>query len=222
MALLELDSSFRRALRAAAHALRPVVLIGDKGLTPAVLVEIDRALTAHGLIKVRVAGEDRAARQEIQNTVTNDLSCAPVHHLGKVLVFYRPTAADPEGAAYRVDKAAAVARSASASGPKEPPGRSQASLTAPAGATRSGKPGGASYVPKRLAAEGRSEAPRRRRVARPVRDEGALSPRERYLGTSERAPRPTLHRKSTAAADKRTATGGRGSAFSLSSRRRRG
>ncbi|MCK9513169.1 MAG: YhbY family RNA-binding protein [Pigmentiphaga sp.] len=199
MALLELDSSFRRALRAAAHALRPVVQIGDKGLTPAVLAEIDRALTAHGLIKVRVAGDDRAVRQEIQNSVADGLSCAPVHHLGKVLVFYRPTEADPQGAVYRDDQAGGAAKTAK-----------------PASSS-------AAYVPKRLAAEGHTEAPRRRRAARPVReDTSSLSPRERYLGTSERAPRPTLHRKSASAGGKRTATGGRGSAFSLSTRRRRG
>src|SRR5690606_3519560 len=82
-------------LRAAAHPLRPVVQIGDKGLSDAVLQEIDRALTAHGLIKVRAGGEDRAERETIQGTVCEALNCAPVHLLGKVMVLYRPTEADP-------------------------------------------------------------------------------------------------------------------------------
>ncbi len=77
-------------MRAAAHPLRPVVLIGDNGLTPAVLKEIDRALTAHGLIKVKVAGEDRDARDAMLAEITDALSCAPVHHLGKTLILYRP------------------------------------------------------------------------------------------------------------------------------------
>ena len=194
MPVLELDSSTRSALRSAAHPLRPVVLIGDKGLTPAVLQEIDRALGAHGLIKVRIAGDDRAERVAIQAQVAEALSCAPVHHLGKVLVFYRPKA---DGSPL-----AAVAG-------------------APAKAKAPAKPAEAVFVPKKLAAEGRTEVPARRRaVARPAKPEGTLSPRERYLGSSERTPRPSLHAK-RAAAPKRRGGSSTGSAFSLSARRRR-
>jgi len=90
MPILELTSRERSDLRSAAHPLRPVVLIGDNGLTDAVLKEIDRALTAHGLIKVRAGGEDREAREAILADICEALSCAPVHHLGKVLILYRP------------------------------------------------------------------------------------------------------------------------------------
>src|SRR5690625_1591391 len=107
MTSLEIDTSFRSQLRAAAHPLRPVVQLGDKGLTPAVLAEIDRALTAHGLIKVRVAGDDREARLSAQAEICEALECAPVHHIGKILVFYRPTEADPEGRRFRNGVAAA-------------------------------------------------------------------------------------------------------------------
>lgn len=94
MPKLELTSQERSALRARAHPLRPVVLLGDKGLTEAVIKEIDRNLTAHQLIKVKAAGEDRDSRQEMLDTLCETLSCAPVHHLGKTLILYRPGEAE--------------------------------------------------------------------------------------------------------------------------------
>lgn len=89
MPTLELTSKERSELRAAAHPLKPVVLIGDQGLTPAVLKEIDMNLTAHGLIKVRVAGDDRAARIAMLDTICDSLSCAAAGHVGKTLILYR-------------------------------------------------------------------------------------------------------------------------------------
>ena len=78
-----------RVLKARAHVLDPVVLIGDGGLTAAVLKEIDRSLNAHELIKVRVAGEDRDVRSDILRRVCEDLDATAVQHIGKVLVIYR-------------------------------------------------------------------------------------------------------------------------------------
>jgi len=90
MPTLHLPSPVRSALRAAAHCLRPIVWIGDKGLTDAVLQEIDVALKAHGLIKVRVAGHEREARAHMLEAICTQLSCAAVHHLGKTLILHRP------------------------------------------------------------------------------------------------------------------------------------
>ncbi|HYG43601.1 MAG TPA: YhbY family RNA-binding protein [Bordetella sp.] len=90
MPILELTPRERSELRSAAHPLRPVVLIGDNGLTDAVLKEIDRALASHGLIKVRAGGSDRDEREAMLATVCDTLSCAPVHHLGKMLILFRP------------------------------------------------------------------------------------------------------------------------------------
>ncbi|CAM4368857.1 CRM domain-containing protein [Bordetella tumbae] len=90
MPILELTSRERSELRSAAHPLNPVVLIGDNGLTDAVLKEIDRALTSHGLIKVRAGGADRDEREAMLATICDTLSCAPVHHLGKMLILFRP------------------------------------------------------------------------------------------------------------------------------------
>jgi putative YhbY family RNA-binding protein len=79
----------RRALKARAHPLDPVVIVGDAGLTPAVLKEIERALTAHELIKVRVANDDRDERNAFYETICAKLDAAPVQHIGKLLVLYR-------------------------------------------------------------------------------------------------------------------------------------
>lgn len=79
----------RRARRAQAHALHPVVIIGQHGLTPAVLHEVDVALLAHELIKIRVFSDDRAAREVLLERICNELDAAPVQHLGKVLIVYR-------------------------------------------------------------------------------------------------------------------------------------
>lgn len=88
--MLKLTPAERSALRSEAHALAPVVLIGDAGLTPAVLKEIDANLNAHGLIKVRVFGDDRDARIEIYEDICEELGAAPIQHIGKLLVLYRP------------------------------------------------------------------------------------------------------------------------------------
>jgi putative YhbY family RNA-binding protein len=85
----------RQALKGRAHGLDPVVLIGAGGLTPAVLAEIDRALAAHELIKIRVAGEDRAQRDALLAEICERSESAPVQHIGKILVVYRERVEPP-------------------------------------------------------------------------------------------------------------------------------
>ena len=80
----------RSALRAEAHALKPVVIIGEAGLSPAVLKEISASLDSHGLIKVRVFGDERDARVAVYESICEQLDAAPVQHIGKLLVIYRP------------------------------------------------------------------------------------------------------------------------------------
>ena len=84
-----LSPSRRRELKARAHALDPVVLIGGAGLTPAVLAEIDRALKSHELIKVRVPGADHPEREEILAEICRQTEAQAVQHIGKVLVLFR-------------------------------------------------------------------------------------------------------------------------------------
>lgn len=90
MPTLMLEKAERKALAAQAHPLNPVVLLGAAGLTPAVLQEIDRALRAHELIKVRLAGMDREARQAATDEITDRTSSAAVQLIGNVLVLFRP------------------------------------------------------------------------------------------------------------------------------------
>ena len=79
----------RKALKARAHSLDPIVHIGEKGLTEAVLAEIDRALKAHELIKVRAGGLERHPREAAFAEICSRLGAQPVQHVGKVLVLYR-------------------------------------------------------------------------------------------------------------------------------------
>ena len=79
----------RKSLKARAHRLAPVVLIGDKGLTDAVMKEIDVSLKAHELIKVRIASDDRGQREAFLGSICEALAAAAVQHIGKILVVYR-------------------------------------------------------------------------------------------------------------------------------------
>jgi len=90
MPALNLTAAERRALRADAHHLDPVVLVGGDGLTDAVVKETDAALNAHGLIKVRVFSDDRDTRAAILAELTDRLNAAAVQQIGKLLVLWRP------------------------------------------------------------------------------------------------------------------------------------
>jgi putative YhbY family RNA-binding protein len=88
--MITLNAAQRRELKARAHALNPVVMISDAGLTPSVLHEIDISLKSHELIKIRVFGDDRAARAAMIDDINTKLDAALVQHIGKILVLYRP------------------------------------------------------------------------------------------------------------------------------------
>jgi putative YhbY family RNA-binding protein len=90
MPQIQLTIAQRKEHRANAHHLSPVVMIGNDGLSAAVKKETDAALNAHGLIKVRVLGDDRAARELIYQTLADELNAAPIQHIGKLLVLWRP------------------------------------------------------------------------------------------------------------------------------------
>jgi putative YhbY family RNA-binding protein len=98
----ELTPTERRALRARAHSLHPVVSISQKGLSDSVLAEIERGLKAHELIKVRVYGIERDARETVHAEICSRLDAAAIQHIGNVLVVYR---ANPEAPAAPVKPA---------------------------------------------------------------------------------------------------------------------
>lgn len=79
----------RKALKARAHSLDPIIHLGGKGLTGAVIAEIDRALAAHELIKVRAGSLERKERETALAEICARLDAQPVQHIGKVLVLYR-------------------------------------------------------------------------------------------------------------------------------------
>ena len=86
---MSLSAKRRSELRAEAHRLSPVVIIGDKGLTDEVLAEIDRSLKAHELIKVRAVTADRDAREIWFESICEKLGAEEVQEIGKILVLYR-------------------------------------------------------------------------------------------------------------------------------------
>ncbi len=90
MTALTITPAQRKSLKADAHSLSPVVMIGGEGLTPAVIKEAKSAIKHHGLIKVRVFGDDREARIEIYEELCDKLDAAPVQHIGKLLVLWKP------------------------------------------------------------------------------------------------------------------------------------
>ena len=90
MPSIQLTPVQRKEHRALAHHLDPVVMIGSDGLTAAVKKEIDAALNAHGLIKVRVLSDDRLMRETTFATLAEELNAAPIQHIGKLLILWRP------------------------------------------------------------------------------------------------------------------------------------
>ena len=92
MTALHLSASERKQKRADAHHLDPVVAIGNDGATAAVRRELEAALDAHGLVKVRVFSDDRVAREALLAELSEALGAAPIQHIGKLLVLWRPPA----------------------------------------------------------------------------------------------------------------------------------
>ena len=86
----------RQALKQQAHHLNPTVMVGQSGLTDAIIQEADSSLTAHELIKIRVLGDDREEREAIYQTLCEKLDAHPVQHIGKLLVIWRPNEVKPE------------------------------------------------------------------------------------------------------------------------------
>ncbi len=84
----------KRYLKGLAHPLKPVVMIGNKGLTDNVHAEVDKALEQHELIKVRVSGLEKAERLEMINKIALKSSSNLVMTIGHIAAFYRP-AKDP-------------------------------------------------------------------------------------------------------------------------------
>lgn len=94
MPTLLLTNAERKELKARAHSLNPVVMVGTAGLTPPVLQEIDRGLGSHQLVKVRLAGADRNTHEQAAEDIAESLSCAVVQIIGHMLILFRPLPED--------------------------------------------------------------------------------------------------------------------------------
>ena len=94
--MLTLTPLQRQNLKARAHPLKPIVMIGTSGLTAAVMAEVERALKCHEVIKIRVLNDDRDARKIILEQICTQLHAAAVQQIGKILVIYKPQEDVPE------------------------------------------------------------------------------------------------------------------------------
>jgi RNA-binding protein len=93
----DITAAAKKALKARAHALDPILQLGDKGLTDAVVAEIGRALGAHELIKIRAASLNRDEREVALASICERTDAHPIQHIGKILVLYRQKPrAEPE------------------------------------------------------------------------------------------------------------------------------
>lgn len=120
-----LSPTERRALKARAHSLKPVVFLGGKGLTDGVCAEVERALAAHELIKVRVLDMNRDARDVAMSELCARCNAHPVQHIGRILVIYRErppqeTNVAPLTRGERRESRSASRRPASARPPRRP------------------------------------------------------------------------------------------------------
>lgn len=84
-----MEKKQKLALIAAAHHLKPVVMIGQKGLTSNVIAETDQALNAHELLKVKVVAEDKEERQSIVHELCSTLNAIPLSLIGNIAIIYR-------------------------------------------------------------------------------------------------------------------------------------
>jgi len=86
---MTITSKKRSALRSQAHALKPVVIVGGNGLTETVMAEIDRALNDHELIKIKIAGQEKAQRKADSLTICESLQAELIQNIGNIAVIYR-------------------------------------------------------------------------------------------------------------------------------------
>lgn len=88
---MNITTKQKQYLKGLAHLLKPIVMLGNNGLTEGVLAEIEQALEHHELIKVKISTEDRESKLLIVNAIIRETSACEVQVIGKTLVLYRPS-----------------------------------------------------------------------------------------------------------------------------------
>ncbi|MBS3804558.1 MAG: ribosome assembly RNA-binding protein YhbY [Oleiphilaceae bacterium] len=89
---MNLSPEQRREYRGIAHHLKPVIIVGDKGLTEGLQEELERALNDHELIKIKIASPDREQRQEAVDALCQNSGAQLVQNIGKTAVILRRAA----------------------------------------------------------------------------------------------------------------------------------
>lgn len=87
---MNLSEPQKKHLRGLGHALKPVLIVGDSGLSEAVLAEFDSTINHHELIKVRVRAGDRSARDAIIDRLCSGTASSLIQRIGNVALIYRP------------------------------------------------------------------------------------------------------------------------------------
>lgn len=86
---MSITAKMRRELRSQAHALKPIVMVGNNGISQAVLAEINRALNDHELIKVKIASQDRETRKAAALEICEALDAELIQNIGNIAIVYR-------------------------------------------------------------------------------------------------------------------------------------
>ncbi len=89
-----LSAKEKRNLKAAAHSLKPVIMIGDKGITAGLIAETDSSLEHHELLKVKIAHNEKALRQELIDELCQQTEATLINMMGKIAIIYRQRTQD--------------------------------------------------------------------------------------------------------------------------------
>ncbi|WP_213990485.1 ribosome assembly RNA-binding protein YhbY [Sodalis sp. dw_96] len=87
---MNLNNKQKQHLKGLAHLLKPVVMLGNNGLTEGVLAEIEQAIEHHELIKIKIAAEERDTKKLIADAIVRETGAVCVQIIGSILVLYRP------------------------------------------------------------------------------------------------------------------------------------
>jgi RNA-binding protein len=88
---MNLSNKQKQYLKGLAHSLKPVIQLGNNGLTEGVLAETEVALNHHELIKVKIPIDDREEKQLIMDAIVRETNAVKVQTVGHILVIYRPS-----------------------------------------------------------------------------------------------------------------------------------
>jgi putative YhbY family RNA-binding protein len=197
----------RKSLKADAHNLNPVVMVGGDGLTPAVIKEAKLAIKHHGLIKIRVFGDDREQRIAIYKELCDKLDAAPVQHIGKLLVLWKPKDVVDEAYSNLNRTSKQTKKSLQTTRTKRQPNRaSTKSETRTSNSERSARRSASSKSPFERAAAAKSATPKKR-VLRSEAAESKIGWSSPGYRKAVAAPAPIKKRKVRMSSNKKKSLG---------------